>query len=98
MISAGAIAVLDDPARQTARASSRSWLAAEPAQAGIGIGDHGGERLVDFMGNRGRQLPHRRDAIDVRELRLRLTQRFRGLHQLAGPFYDTLFELLIESL
>ena len=56
------------------------------------------DRLVDFMGNRGRQLPHRRDAIDVRELRLRLAQRFRGQHQLAGPFHDTLFELLIESL
>ena len=50
------------------------------------------------MGNRGRQLPHRRDAIEVRELRLRLTQRFRRLHQLVGPFHDTLFEFLIEPL
>src|SRR4029077_1089894 len=50
------------------------------------------------MGNRGCQLPHRREAINVRELRLRLTQCFRGLHQLVGPFCDTLFKLLIESL
>jgi hypothetical protein len=30
----------------------------------------------------------------VRQLHLRLTQCFRGLHQLAGPFDDPLFELL----
>jgi hypothetical protein len=54
--------------------------------------------LVDLVDNRGRQLPHRRDAIDVRQLHLRLTQRLRGLHQLAGPLHDTLFEFLIESL
>ena len=62
------------------------------------LGDHPDERLVNLMSNRGRQLPHRRDAIDVRKLHLRLAQRFRGQHQLAGPFHDTLFELLIESL
>ncbi len=32
----------------------------------------------------------------VRELPLRLAQRFRGLPQLARPFYDTSFELLIQ--
>ena len=64
----------------------------------MSVVDCRGDRLVDFMSDRGRQLPHRGDAIDVRELRLRLTQRFRRQHQLAGPFYDTLFELLIESL
>jgi hypothetical protein len=50
------------------------------------------------MGNRGCQLPHRRNAINVREVCLCLTQRFRGLHQLGGPVYDTVFKLLIESL
>ena len=49
------------------------------------------------MGNRGRQLPHRCDAIDVREFRLGLAQGFLGLYQFAGSFFDTLFELLIES-
>jgi hypothetical protein len=58
-------------------------------QGGIGIVDARRNRLHDFMGNRGRQLPHRRDAIDVRELRLGLAQRFRGLPQLAGPFHDS---------
>jgi hypothetical protein len=33
----------------------------------------------------------------VRQMRLRLTQRFRGLHQLAGPFHDTLFEFVFQS-
>jgi hypothetical protein len=47
------------------------------------------------MRNGGRKLPHRRDAIDVRQLRLCLAQRFRGQHQLAGPFHDTLFEFLV---
>src|SRR4029450_11354676 len=28
----------------------------EPAHAGIGAIDHGAERLIDFMGNRGRQI------------------------------------------
>ena len=31
-------------------------------------------RLVDLVGDGGRQLPHGRDAIDVRELRLRRAQ------------------------
>src|SRR5215510_16210465 len=48
------------------------------------------------MGNRSRQLPHRCDPIDVRECRLRLAQCLRGLSELAGPFVDTFFELLIE--
>jgi ABC-type uncharacterized transport system substrate-binding protein len=34
-----------------------------PAQTGLGVGDDGGERLVHFMDDRGRQLPHRRDAV-----------------------------------
>jgi len=34
--------------------------------------------LVDLVGDRGRQLPHRRDAIDVSQLRL----RFAGIRLL----------------
>ena len=50
------------------RTSSRSgcWRA-EPAQAGMGVRDHRRDRLIDLMGDRGRQLPHGRDAIGVRE-------------------------------
>ena len=55
------------------RTSSRSRrLGAKPAQSGVGVGDRRGDRLVDLMGDRGRQLPHGRDAIGVRELHLRL--------------------------
>ena len=54
------------------RASSRSGrLAAEPAQAGIAVGDDAGERLIDFVGDRGRQLSQRHHPRDVREFRLR---------------------------
>ncbi len=95
---AGSFAVLDDIGKRLPGLLQIGWLGAKPAQGGMGIGDCRRDRLVDFMGNRGHQLPHRRDAIDVRELRLRLAQRFRGQHQLAGSFHDTLFELLIESL
>src|SRR5260370_11846442 len=36
--------------------------------------------------------------MDVRELRMRLAQRFRRLPQLARPFCDTSFELLVHLL
>ena len=49
-----------------------------PVQTGVGVGDDGRQRLVDLMGDRGRELAHRRHAGDVRELRLRLLQRFLG--------------------
>ena len=47
-------------------------MAAKPAQGSFGVGDRRGDWLVDLMGNRGRQLPHRRDAIGVRERHLRI--------------------------
>src|SRR5690242_16891866 len=93
----GSIAFLDDTIERLPDLLQIWRLGAQPAQGGMGIGDCRRDRLHDFMGNRGRQLSHRRDAIDVRELRLRLTQRLRGQHQLVGPFYDTSFELLIEE-
>src|SRR5258708_7327724 len=52
--------------------------AVETAQTGLGVGDDGGERLVHFMGDRGRNFPERRDARYVCEIRLRLTKRFFG--------------------
>src|SRR6267378_3309482 len=50
----------------------------EPAQSGLCVGDRRADRLVDFMCNRSRQLPHRRDAIGVREFRLHGAQGFFG--------------------
>lgn len=61
-------------------------LRAQPALSRIGIVDCRCNRLHDLVSNRGRQLPHCRDAIEVRELRLRFAQRPRGLPQFARPF------------
>src|SRR5262249_37295245 len=41
-------------------------------RSGIGVAEHRSERLADFVGNRSRQLPHRCDAVRVRELHLYL--------------------------
>ena len=51
----------------------------EPAHAGTGVIDHGAERLVDFVRDRGRQLAHRRQPRHVRQLRLGMAQRLLGL-------------------
>src|SRR5215813_14178339 len=42
-------------------------------RSGIGVAEHRSERLADFVGKRSRQLPHRRDAVRVRELHLYLS-------------------------
>ena len=47
-------------------------LRRKPTQSGLGMGDRRGDRLIDLMGDRGRQLPHGRDAIGVRERHLGL--------------------------
>ena len=47
-------------------------LGAEEAQRGLRVGDGGADRLLHFMGDRGRELTHRGDAISVRELHLGL--------------------------
>jgi hypothetical protein len=80
--------VLDDTIESILSLLHIGRLAGQPAQAGIGVGDHPGERLLDFMGNRRRQLPHRRDAVDVRELHLRLAQGFGGSHVLREVALD----------
>ena len=68
---AGSIAVLDDGIEGLPDLLELRGLRGEPAQSGVAVGDHCGNRLVDLMGNRGRQLPHRRDAIGVRQRHLR---------------------------
>ena len=53
-------------------------LEGEQSQANLAVGDDRGERLVNFVGDRGRQLSQSHHAADVREIRLRLTKRFFG--------------------
>ena len=85
---AGSMTVLDDTIESVLGLLHIGRLARQPAQAGIGVGDHPGERLLDFMGNRRRQLPHRGDAVDVRKLHLRLAQGFGGSHVLGEVALD----------
>src|SRR6266404_8970305 len=53
-------------------------IAREPAQAGIGVGDGGGNRLIHFVRQGGSQLSHGGHAADMGEIRLRLAKRFFG--------------------
>ena len=54
-------------------------LAVKPSEACIAKHDDGGERLVHFMGDGGRQFAQCRHARDVREFRLRLAQCVFGV-------------------
>ena len=72
-----AIAVLHDATKRQPDLIEIWPLRAQPAQTGMGIGHRRGDRLVHFMGDRGRELPHRRDAVGVREL---------GLYLAISPF------------
>ena len=64
----GPLGVIDDTGERLTGLLQIRRLETQPAQCGMGIGDCRCERLVELMGNGGRQLPHRRDPIDVREL------------------------------
>ena len=46
---AGAMAFFDDAGEGLARLIEVRRLAGEPAQRGAGVGDDGGERLINFM-------------------------------------------------
>ena len=62
------------------RASSEvGRVAVEPALAGGGVGDNGGQRLVHLMGDRGGELPQSRHARHMRKFRLRLMQLLLGV-------------------
>jgi len=50
----------------------------QKADTGIGVVDHGGERLIDLMGDGGGQFAHGRQPGHVSEIRLRLAQRCFG--------------------
>ena len=67
---AGALAVLDHVLDRAARLADVGHGAPEPAQAGLAVGDDGGQRLVDLMGDRGGELAQGGDARDMGELAL----------------------------
>src|SRR3546814_15657320 len=53
-------------------------LGTQPAQGRLGIGDSRPERLHDLMRNRGCQLSHGGDPLNMGKIRPRLTQGLRG--------------------
>src|SRR5258706_221236 len=61
-----------DPPDDLAHLAEIRWLRAHPAQGSLRVCDCRCDRLVHFVGDRGRQLARRRDAIGVRELQLNL--------------------------
>ena len=71
-------AIVDDPFHRAARLRPGRAPRGRANADSLGVGDHGGERLVHFMGDRGCQFAQRRHARDMREFRLRLVQRFLG--------------------
>ena len=71
---AGAGCVRDDSRRGFA-CFLRIWVfAVEPTQAGGGIDNGGSDRLIQFVCQRSRQLPHRGHPADVRKIRMSLTE------------------------
>src|SRR5215471_17481278 len=65
-------AIRNDPVEQVSRLLNVRWLLSQISQRHLGVDDHGGDRLVDFMGDRSRELPHGVDAVRVRQLHLNL--------------------------
>ena len=69
---AGSVSVPHNVVERLPRLVHVRRLSAEPTQPRLGVQDRSSDRLVHFMGDRGRKLPHRRDAVRVRQLHLRL--------------------------
>ena len=68
--------VLHDAHRGRARFREIRGLPREPVQAGVGVGDDRGDRLVHLVGQGRGQRAHGRHPIDVGEIGPRLAQRF----------------------
>ena len=68
---AGSISVPDDSIEGVPDFLLIRRIAAKPAQGGMGVGDRRGDRLINLVGDRGRQLPHCGDAIGVGERHVR---------------------------
>src|SRR5215831_15886202 len=65
---AGSIAVCKDTIERLPGLLQIWRFFVQPAQRGRGIVDRCCDRLIDFMGNRGRQLSHRRDPVRMCQL------------------------------
>ncbi len=76
MISAARVRIFDNSPRSLARLFQIRLIARKPSQAGIGVCHCRGNRLIHFVRQGGSQLSHGGHSADVREIRLRLTQRF----------------------
>src|SRR5271169_1096102 len=63
----------DTPERLPDFVETRRFCA-EPTQARIGVGDDRGNRLIDFVRDRGGHLPQQHDPIEAREIGLGLLQ------------------------
>jgi hypothetical protein len=83
----GAVAVAKRPSCGLPRAVDVRRVEVEHPQARAGIGDDAGERLIDLVGDRGRQRAEGRDPRYVRELGAGLVQRFLG-HLAGGHVLD----------
>ena len=79
---ARAVALLDDALERGPGLVEIGRGVREPTERGIAVGDHGGERLIDLVGDRCREFAHRRQPRHAREFRLRLVHRRSGAHAL----------------
>ena len=71
MTSPARLPSLHDPGERLPNLLQIRRLGVEPEQTGLGVEDRRGHRLADLVSDRGGELPHRRDAVRVRQ---------RGLH------------------
>ena len=78
------VGVANDALRRELRALKVGRLGGQPTLAGMAVGDDGGERLIDLMGDRGRQFGQARGLRRMREPIQRRSKRV--LH--AGLFVD----------
>src|SRR6202022_2609069 len=90
----GALAVAHYARERFARLLEFRRPPLQPAQPGAPLTHDGCERLVDLMGDRGRELAHCREARRAGELRLRVSQRLLGMPALCDVHdYTGVFEL-----
>ena len=83
---AGVLAVLDDPFCGLHGLGKVRRRRGQPSQAGVSVGDDGGQRLIDFMSNGRRHFPQACDPCHMGQLRLRPPQRLFRLFALGDVF------------
>ena len=69
------VGVLDQAGDRRPRLVEIGRIGGQPAHAGIAVGDHRGERLIDLVRDRGGEFAQRGHTADMRELRARLIGR-----------------------